>query len=578
EENWRAAWELYRSARELSAPEREMLLSSTDAAPDVLQEVVSLLDESEELIADAAQDRGVQPVSLGMSRYTIGERLGVGGAGEVYSAHDRQLGRIVALKFLRPERSGSFSAERLMREAKTLSGLNHPNIVTVYEVIESASGLAIVMELVEGVSLRSLCGTPLSDNRVIDLGQQTARALATAHAHGIVHGDIKPENILIRADGYVKVVDFGLARYVAADDHISAYGLTAGTLRYMSPEQVRGDPLTSASDIFSFGLVLYELLTGCHAFASKPPLEVAQAILTKEPRPPSSVKPSTPAALDSLIREMLAKDPAGRPSAEIVARRLAEAQTPRNTFRPWKWAMAVAALVAICFGVLRLRQTGKKPTFHQITTLVPENRATAAAISPNGRMAAYANVDGIFVRNIQNGRAKTLPAPADYVVDRLAWFADGRTLAASGFSTKNYFPSIWLISGNGVPPHLLRTNARQASPSPDGTHIAFVTSDLSEIWVVEADGTNPRRIVVRPGDRIGFVLWSPDGRRLMFERGHFSGQAYSISYESVSLATGKIMATGGGLGMSSASELPDGRLLFLRWDNKITLPRVSFGR
>jgi serine/threonine protein kinase len=207
-----------------------------------LQEVVSLLDEPEEPIPEEEHDRRMPLVSFGTSRYEIAECLGGGGFGEVFCAHDLQLGRIVAMKFLRPERIGAFSAERLMREAKTLSGLNHPNIVTVHEVIQSASGLAIVMELVEGVSLRSLCGKPLSEDRVLDLGQQTARALATAHAHGIVHGDIKPENILVRPDAYVKVLDFGLARQIAADNQTFAYGLTTGTLRYMSPEQVRGIP------------------------------------------------------------------------------------------------------------------------------------------------------------------------------------------------------------------------------------------------------------------------------------------------------------------------------------------------
>jgi serine/threonine protein kinase len=567
-ENWRAAWELYSSARELPAADRDVFLSSLDADPKVLQEVVALLGEPEEPNPEVEDDGRISLVSFGMSRYEIAEWLGGGGVGEVYSARDRQLGRIVALKFLRPEKISALSAERLMREARTLSGLNHPNIVTVHEVIQSASGLAIVMELVEGVSLRTLSGKPLSDDRVIDLGQQTARALRTAHAHGIVHGDIKPENIHVRTDGYVKVLDFGLARQVAADDEMFAYGLTTGTLRYMSPEQVRGEPLTPASDIFSFGLILYELTTGCHPFPGNSPLETARAILTEEPRPPSTVTSSIPARLDSLIQAMLAKDPTARPSTEEVARTLEEAQTPRTTSRRWKWAIAAAGVVAISFGVWWLQHAGKEPSFRQITTLVPENRATAAAISPDGTQTAYANVDGIFVRSMQSGNTKTLSAPADYVVDRLAWFADGRTLVASGFSSTNYAPSIWLISANGAPQQLLRASARQASPSPDGRHVVFVTPDQLEIWVVEANGKNPRRVVARPGDRIDLVLWSPDGRRLMFVRRHFTGRYYAMTYESVVLATGKVVATGEDLGMSSASALPDGRLMFLRWDNR----------
>ena len=573
-ENWRTAWNLYQSARELPPKERDVLLNSVNEDAEVLQEVLLLLDEPEEPGPEAEHKLEAPLLSFGMSRYTIAEYLGGGGVGDVYSAHDRQLGRIVALKFLRPERLGALSTERLMREAKTLSGLNHPNIVTVHEVIQSASGLAIVMELVEGVSLRGLCGKPLSEDRVADLGRQTAKALVTAHAHGIVHGDIKPENILVRPDGYVKVLDFGLARQVAADDQMSAYGLTTGTLRYMSPEQVRGEPLKPASDIFSFGLVLYELLTGNHAFPGNSPSETAQAILTKEPRSPRAVNSSTPARLGSLIQAMLAKEPAARPSAEEVARTLEEIQTPRNTLRRWRWEIAVAALVAICFGVWRLHRVGAEPSFRQITTLVPENRATAAAISPDGKQAAYANVDGIFVRNMQNGDTKSLLAPADYVVDRLAWFADDRTLVASGFSSANYVPSIWIVSGNGAPPRLLRMNAGAASPSPDGRHVAFVTPDQSEIWVVEVNGNTLRRIIATPAvskdevDKIEFLLWSPDGRRLIFQRHHYAPRSTNRSYESVALATGRIVATGEDLGMSSASALPDGSLMFLRWDNR----------
>jgi serine/threonine protein kinase/Tol biopolymer transport system component len=571
-ESWRAAWELYRTARELPATERDVFLGSLNADPEVLQEVVSLLDEPEEPILEEEHDRRMPLVSFDTSRYEIAECLGRGGVGEVFSAHDLQLGRIVAMKFLRPERIGGFSAERLIREAKTLSGLNHPNIVTVHEVIQSASGLAIVMELVEGVSLRNLCGKPLSVDRVLDLGQQTARALATAHAHGIVHGDIKPENILVRPDAYVKVLDFGLARQIAADDQTSAYGLTTGTLRYMSPEQVRGDTLRPSSDVFSFGLVLYELATGHHAFPGNSPLETVQAILFKEPRSPCAVNPSIPARLDSLIQAMLAKDRAERPTAEEVARALQQVETPRDTLRRWKWGTAVAALVAICFVVWRLHHAGAEPSFRQISTLVPENRATAAAISPDGEQAAYANVDGIFIRNMQNGDTKSLPAPPDFVVDRLAWFADDRSLVASGFSSTDYVPCIWLISRAGETPRLLRTNAREASPSPDETHVVFLTRDQSEIWLMDASGKNPRRIVARIGskdevDKIEFVLWSPDGRRLTFLRHHYSAQTTSRSYESVALASGRVVAIGEDLLMSSASALPDGHILFLRWDN-----------
>ena len=175
------------------------------------------------------------------------------------------------------------ATQKLLREAQTTSALNHPNIVTIHEVIRSGSSIAIVMELVEGDSARELCEKRLPDEQVIGIGQQIARALAAAHANGIVHRDIKPENIILRQDGCVKVLDFGLARRASISPENSSIGLEAGTLCYMSPEQTRGQPATSASDVFSLALVLHELLTGRHAFPEDTPVETAHAIMTKEP-------------------------------------------------------------------------------------------------------------------------------------------------------------------------------------------------------------------------------------------------------------------------------------------------------
>ena len=164
----------------------------------------------------------------------------------------------------------------------------------------------------------------------------------------------------------------------------------------------------------------------------------------------------------------------------------------------WKWTAAAVLLAVACLAGWRWKQVRvarDAPTFRQLTTLIPENRATAAAISPDGKLAAYANVDGIFLRTIQNGDTKPLSAPPDYLVDHLAWFADGTRLVASGFSTTTNVPSVWLISIAGRTPRLLRTKARLATPSPDGTQIAFVSQDWSQIWVIGTQGEEPRKIV-----------------------------------------------------------------------------------
>jgi serine/threonine protein kinase len=209
----------------------------------------------------------------------------------------------------------------LIREAKALSSLNHPNIVTVYEVIRFGSGVAIAMELIEGQAVRKLCGSPLAPRRVIHLGLQIARALAAAHERGIVHRDIKPENIFLRSDGYIKVLDFGLAR-TPATQNSTFTGLLVGTSTIRVTEQVGGGSASAASDIFSLGLVLYELATGKHPFPAASPFATAHAIASSEPPAPSAIHPNTPAALEKLLLALLSKRQSDRPSAEEVVSKL----------------------------------------------------------------------------------------------------------------------------------------------------------------------------------------------------------------------------------------------------------------
>ena len=227
-------------------------------------------------------------------RYEIVAQIGRGGMGEVWKARDPELGREVALKFLAPE-AGLPAAgegaplgamERLTREARAASALKHPNIVTVHEVIRHRETSIIVMELVEGNSLRALCGTAQPLDRVAHIGSQIARALAIAHAHSIVHRDIKPENILVRNDGYVKLLDFGLARQADAETFSPGGVFAGGTLRYMSPEQARCEAISSPSDVFSFGLMLYELTAGRPAFPGESPFAAVSEMLTSEPVAP----------------------------------------------------------------------------------------------------------------------------------------------------------------------------------------------------------------------------------------------------------------------------------------------------
>jgi predicted ATPase len=261
-----------------------------------------------------------------ISHYRIEALLGKGGMGEVYRAYDTRLGRPVAIKML-PEhrRANNPAIERFVREARAASALNHPNIVTIHEIGENEAGFFMVQELVEGETLRARLRReqrlPLA--AIVDVGRQVARALAAAHAHGIIHRDVKPENIMVRRDGYVKVLDFGLARMLASEDThgdtVSKVGTSPGTVlgtsSYMSPEQARGLVVGSAADIFSLGIVFYELAVGSRPFSPDSGPAVLHAIVAHHPLPPSRHDPGLPSAFDGLLLRMLAKEPTLRPTA-----------------------------------------------------------------------------------------------------------------------------------------------------------------------------------------------------------------------------------------------------------------------
>ncbi len=270
-----------------------------------------------------------------IAQYRIDGLLGRGGMGEVYRAFDTRLKRPVAMKVLRQGRETLPAIERFLREARAASALNHPNIVTVHEIGEMGEGgYFMVQELVDGRTVRARLREEarLSLETVVDVGRQVARALAAAHAQGIVHRDVKPENVMVRRDGYVKVLDFGLARVAAVEDtqeltlthHGTNPGVVVGTTTYMSPEQAQGLRVESPSDLFSLGVVLYEMATGRRPFSIEGGLAVLHAIVRSHPLPPSRHVPELSPAFDAIILRMLAKDPSLRPTAENVDRELGD--------------------------------------------------------------------------------------------------------------------------------------------------------------------------------------------------------------------------------------------------------------
>ena len=261
--------------------------------------------------------------------YEIVGTVGAGGMGDVYRAHDARLGRDVAVKVMNRASLPQTAFDRFRREARAASSLNHPNIVTIHEIEETGTDIYIVMELVEGQTVREIINERPPIPIVTSILGQVAQALSIAHKAGIIHRDIKPENVMVRADGYVKLLDFGLARIVAdarADENATkeqtATGMLVGTMRYMSPEQATGEHVTSASDVFSLGLVMYELATGHHPFARDPGAGVLRAIISERAIPPSKLNPEIPASLDTLILQMLQGEARQRPDAGEVAARI----------------------------------------------------------------------------------------------------------------------------------------------------------------------------------------------------------------------------------------------------------------
>src|SRR5438046_2803791 len=255
--------------------------------------------------------------------YKIFKRIGSGGMGEVYLATDMTAGRKAALKLL-PERFTG-DAERLKRferEARAVVGLNHPNVVTVYEIGEDHSVHYIASELIEGETLRDhLARGPMQLSEALDIAIQVTSALAAAHQAGIVHRDIKPENIMLRPDGYAKVLDFGIAKLaeqrLASNDHTgettaalqTRQGLVLGTARYMSPEQARGQKVDARSDIWSLGVVLYEMVAGNPPFRGETPSDCIAAIVPAEPPPLSGISADVPLELESITQTALRNKP-----------------------------------------------------------------------------------------------------------------------------------------------------------------------------------------------------------------------------------------------------------------------------
>lgn len=301
----------------------ESLLDAWESAVDFLQSPLHALDPDSFADADAAGTRDRSGLSVG--RYEVRRRIGSGGMGEVWLAHDRELNRDVAIKFLSPRHTANPAwLNRFRREARAVGALNHPGILTIHEIAESEGEHYLVTEYVDGKTLRELLAEgPLPVNRCVDLGIQIAAALSAAHAAKIVHRDLKPENIIVRSDGLAKVLDFGLAKQLGLDGssrahestdyrHDTRQGSLLGTIRYMSPEQARGQSVDTRSDEFSLGGILFEMLTGVVPFAGDSDADTIAAVLNRATPSMKTLRPETPPELQRIVSRLLQKNPAER--------------------------------------------------------------------------------------------------------------------------------------------------------------------------------------------------------------------------------------------------------------------------
>jgi serine/threonine protein kinase len=330
----------------------------------------------------------VPEIGQTFSHYRILSMLGGGGMGVVYEAEDLRLGRHVAIKFLPEELAANPEAlERFAREARAASALNHPNICTVHDIGEEQGKPFIVMELLKGRTLKEeVAGNPLPMEKIIALGLQITDALEAAHGEGVIHRDIKPANIFVTQRGEAKLLDFGLARSASGRgarasiqeaatatriEEVTSPGMTVGTVSYMSPEQARGAPVDTRSDLFSFGVVLYEMATGVLPHRGNSTTDIIDAILNRQPVPPVRLNPDIPDGLERMITRALEKDPAlryqGAAEMKSELKRLlrdsgatpAAAPTPeRRRFRLPRYAIGVGipVLILIVAAVLWVRR------------------------------------------------------------------------------------------------------------------------------------------------------------------------------------------------------------------------------
>jgi len=593
-ERWAQIEELFHRAAECDPKHRTSLLEEACGNDlELWRDVESLLSGHHSAGDDlqAAVRLGLEAVAFPLagetiSHYHLVDGLGGGGMGLVYRAEDLKLGRKVALKFL-PEDSAKdpTALGRFEREARSASALEHPNICPIYEFGEHLGRPFIVMQLLEGQTLRELISSanpgnpPFELEKLLNLAIQIAQGLEAAHQKGIIHRDIKPANIFVTSEGQAKILDFGLAKptpvtTVAGNDSegeiraaaegalgeveipgtpdpfLSRTGMAMGTAGYMSPEQARGEKLDARTDLFSFGLVLYEMATGERAFKGDTGPALQEAILKQLPTGARAVNPDVPARLETIINKALEKDRAARyqtasalrADLEYLQRQLA----PKRLPRAWATGLGIAATVFIAIFLVVLMKKQKailvapEIRLRQLTVNSSENPVIGGAISPDGKYLAYSDTRGMHLKVIASGETHTPPQPEELKNQNVkwgvvGWFPDNtRFLANANPATEEWSDwssataSIWAVSVLGGAPTKLREHALGCAVSPDGSTISFVTNKgkLGErqLWFMGPNGEQARKFYeAKEGTGTECRDWSPDGKHYLYVSSDESG-------------------------------------------------------